>query len=154
MVSYEQVVDPEAARPVAEVHQEYVRPTLLPRMPLPAYPDEALAAGAPPTRIVVRVVVGANGSVTSVRPSPLVESDPGGWHPVFFDAVRKTVSGWIYEPCHLQEFTDGPDRDGDGRADYRIFARSTPMAVYLDLAFHFEIVDGAGQVAMGGDSGG
>ena len=151
VVSYERVVDSEAVRPVADVHQEYVRPTLQPQMPLPAYPEEALAAGAPPTEVVVRVVVGANGSVTSVRPSPLANQPLSELHQLFFEAIRNVVSDWKYEPCHLQEFTDGPDRDGDGKADYRVLAGSTPMAVYLDLAFHFEIVDGAGQVVMGGE---
>lgn len=153
VVSYEQVVDPEAVRPVADVHQEYVRPALHPKMPLPTYPEEMLVAEAPPTKVVVRVVVGADGSVTSVRPSPLADTPPGEWHSIFFEAVRKTVSNWRYEPCRLQKVTDGPDRNGDGKADYKILASSTPMEIYLDLAFQFEIVDGAGSVAMGGHGG-
>ncbi|HSN53825.1 MAG TPA: hypothetical protein VLT32_04095, partial [Candidatus Sulfomarinibacteraceae bacterium] len=104
---------------------------------------------APKTEVVVRVVIGADGSVTSIRPSPLADAPSGEWAAVFFDAVRQAVRGWRYEPCQLRDLEDGPDMDDDGRPDYTVVVASKPVPVYLDLSFRFEIVGGAGLVVVG-----
>ena len=148
-VSYEQVFDPGAVRPVAGIGHEYLRPRLEEGFDLPSYPAAALAAGAPKTDVVVRVVIGADGSVTSIRPSPLADAPSGEWAAVFFDAVRQAVRGWRYEPCQLRDLEDGPDMDDDGRPDYTVVVASKPVPVYLDLSFRFEIVGGAGLVVVG-----
>lgn len=44
----------------------------------------------------------------------------------------------------------GPGRGGDGAPDFQLVVASTPLAVYLDLAFRFEIVDGDGRVSTSG----
>ncbi|HSL18532.1 MAG TPA: hypothetical protein VLB51_11565 [Methylomirabilota bacterium] len=149
MVSYEQVFDPGAVRPVADIGHEYLRPRLEKGFSLPGYPAAALVAGAPPTEVTVRVVIGADGAVASVRPSPLAASPGGEWATVFYDAVREAVRGWRYDPCQLRDLEDGPDMDADGRPDYTVVVASKPVPVYLDLSFRFEIVGGAGRVAMG-----
>ncbi|MCU0303042.1 MAG: energy transducer TonB [Thermoanaerobaculales bacterium] len=148
LVSYEQVVDPAAVRPVAEVGHEYLRPRLEAGFTLPAYPEPARAGDAPLTEVVVRVVIAADGSVEGVRPSPLAAEPPNDWSPIFFEAVRAAVSDWRYDPCQLRRLENGPDRDGDGRPDYTVVVDSTPVSVYLDLRFRFEIVDGVGEVSM------
>jgi hypothetical protein len=148
-VSYEQVFDPGAVRPVAGIGHEYLRPRLEEGFDLPSYPAAALAAGAPKTELVVRVVIGADGSVTSIRPSPLADAPSGEWATVFYDAVREAVRGWRYDPCQLRDLEDGPDTDGDGRPDYTVVVASRPVPVYLDLSFRFEIVGGAGLVVVG-----
>lgn len=153
LVSFEQVADPEAQRPVADTGHEYLRPRLEEGFALPAYPEQALAANAPPTEVVVRLVVGADGSVTSIRPSPLAGLPTGEWSTLFYDAVRNAVAGWRYDPCQLRELEDGPDINGDGSPDYRLVVASTPVPVYLDIRFRFEIIAGVGQVSMGTDGG-
>jgi hypothetical protein len=152
-VSFEQIRDPAAQPPRADDDKDYVRPRLEEGFTLPRYPDEALAAGTPPAEVVVRVVVATDGSVASVRPSPLADPPATDWDELFHGAVREAVSGWRYDPCRLREFEDGPDRDGDGAPDYSLMVASTPISVYLDVKFRFEIISGSGQVSMGADGG-
>jgi hypothetical protein len=153
VVSFEQIRDPSARPPEADVGQEYRRPVLEEGFALPAYPPEALAANAPPTEVAVRLVVGTDGSVASVTPSPLAAPPESEWEELFYRVVRDAVAGWRYEPCELRELEDGPDLDGDGSPDYRLVVASSPVQVYLDVMFRFEIVAGTGQVSMGGDDG-
>jgi hypothetical protein len=152
VVSFEQIRDQSARRPEADVGQEYRRPVLEEGFALPAYPPEALAANAPPAEVAVRLVVATDGSVASVTPSPLAVPPEGEWEELFYRVVRDTVAGWRYEPCELRELEDGADLDGDGSPDYRMVVASTPVQVYLDLVFRFEIFAGTGQVSTGGDN--
>jgi hypothetical protein len=151
VVSFEQIRDPSARPPEADTDQEYRRPVLEEGFTLPGYPKQALAADAPTTDVIVRVVIAKDGSVSSVRRSPLAGPPQGEWEELFYNVVIGTVEDWRYEPCMLRELEDGPDRDGDGTSDYTLVVASTPMTVYLDLKFRFEIVAGAGQVSMGAD---
>ncbi len=153
VVSFEQIRDPSARPPEADVGQEYRRPVLEEGFKLPAYPPEALSANAPPAEVAVRLVVATDGSVASVTPSPLVAPPESEWEDLFYRVVRDAVASWRYEPCELRELEDGPDLDGDGSPDYRLVVASTPVQVYLDVMFRFEIVAGTGQVSMGGDDG-
>jgi hypothetical protein len=152
VVSFEQIRDPSVRPPEADADQEYRRPVLEEGFTLPGYPEEALAADAPTTDVIVRVVVAKDGSVSSVRRSPLAGPPRGEWEKLFYDVVSETVADWRYEPCVLRELEDGPDRDGDGASDYTLVVASTPMTVYLDLKFRFEIVAGTGQVSMGAEN--
>lgn len=149
-VSFEEVRDPSARPPVADAGKEYLRPRLEEGFTIPHYPDQALAAGAPPTDVVVRIVVATDGTVEKVTPSPLAGPSTGEWEDVFYGVVRDAVASWRYDPCQLRELEDGPDSDGDGAPDYRVVVASTPVSVYLDIRFRFEIVAGEGQVSMGG----
>lgn len=152
-VSFEQVRDPRAKPPHADGRFEYLRPRLEEGFGLPNYPESALAAAVPPVEILVRVVVAEDGSVASVGPSPLAAPARDEWEVLFLEAVEEAVAGWRYDPCQLRELEDGPDRDGDGAPDFQVVLASTPLAVYLDLAFRFEIVDGDGRVSpVGGGS--
>lgn len=153
VVSFEHVRDPAARPPQADAGQEYRRPVLEEGFTLPAYPEEALAANAPPTDVVIRLVIETDGSVASVRRSPLAGPPQNEWEDLFYGVVSQTVAGWSYEPCELRDLEDGPDRDGDGVPDYIVVVSSTPVTVYLDLKFRFDIVAGAGRVRMGSDEG-
>lgn len=152
-VSFDQIRDPQAEPPRADGRFEYLRPRLEEGFRLPRFPDAALAAGAPPTVIVVRLVVAEDGSVARVGQSPLAAPHGGEWYAMFLEAVVESVSGWRYDPCQLRELEDGPDRNGDGAPDYQSVVASTPLSVYLDLAFRFEIVDGDGVVTTSGEVG-
>ena len=152
IVSFEQIRDPSVHSPEADADQEYRRAVLEEGFTLPAYPEEALAANAAPTEVVVRVVVAEDGSVSSVRRSPLADPPQGEWEELFYGVVSETVAGWLYEPCELRELEDGPDRDGDGTPDYVLVVSSTPMTVYVDLKFRFEIIAGEGRVSRGAEN--
>lgn len=153
IVSFDQIRDPQAEPPRANGRFEYLRPRLEEGFRMPVFPDAALAAGAPPTVIVVRVVVAEDGSVARVGPSPLAAPLGGEWNALFLGAVVESVSGWRFDPCQLRELENGPDRNGDGAPDYHVVVASTPLSVYLDLAFRFEIVDGNGMVTTSGEGG-
>lgn len=152
-VSFEQIRDPQAEPPQSEGRFEYLRPRLEEGFRLPGYPQLALAAAAPPTEILVRVVVAEDGAVASVGPSPLAAPPSGEWTALFLEAVEEAVADWRYDPCQLRELEDGPDRDGDGAPDFQLVVAPTPLKVYLDLAFRFEIVDGDGRVSTSGGGG-
>ena len=152
-VSFDQIRDPQAEPPRANGRFEYLRPRLEEGFRLPSFPDAALAAGAPPTVIVVRVIVAEDGSVARVGQSPLAVPPGGEWDALFLEAVVEAVSDWRYDPCQLRELEDGPDRNGDGVPDYKAVVGSTPLSVYLDLAFRFEIIDGDGVVTTSGEGG-
>lgn len=147
-VSYEQLQDPSARPAVVDAEHEYVRPRLDSGFALPAYPPEALAGGAPPHEIVVRLLIATDGSVARVEPSPLAVLPQGDWSELFLACVVLAVSEWRYDPCELRTLAAGPDIDGDGKPDYRTVVAATPVPVYLDIAFRFEIVDGAGRVSL------
>ena len=93
VVSFEQVRDPAARPPQPDPGQEYRRAVLEEGFTLPAYPEEALAADAPPTDVVVRLVVDTDGSVASVRRSPLADPPQGEWDELFYGVVSETVAG-------------------------------------------------------------
>ena len=153
-VSFQQVSDPNVERPRADRDREYLRPRLEEGFVLPRYPDDALAAEAPATDVVVRMVIAKDGSVASVEPSPLAAPPATEWELYFHRVVGETVGGWRYDPCQIRRFEDGPDRDGDGAPDYRVLASTTPIEVYLDIKFKFEIIDGAGRVSTDAEGDG
>ena len=152
-VSFDQIRDPQVEPPRANGRFEYLRPRLEEGFQMPRFPDAALAAGAPPTVIVVRAVVAEDGSVARVGQSPLAAPPGGEWDALFLEAVVESVSGWRYDPCQLRELEDGPDSNDDGAPDYQVVVASKPLSVYLDLAFRFEIVDGDGVVTTSREGG-
>ena len=128
---------------------EFRRPAPAEKFALPAYPERALAAGDGPHREIVRIVIDPNGAVTQVQDSPLGGSDGGPFSADYRAAVEAAVRRWKYMPGYLLHVKDGEDKDGDGRADYKLTTDIDPVAVYYDVRFTFEIVDGRGVVTTG-----
>jgi hypothetical protein len=113
--------------------------------PLPEYPAYALRHGCTKGTVAVRLVIGADGNVSRQQDVP---GRPLGADPclvAFRAAVQTAVSGWRFSPAFRLRRVPGPDRDGDGRPDFERWEQ-TPIAVYVDYEFLFEVVAGKGVV--------
>jgi hypothetical protein len=113
--------------------------------PLPEYPGYALRHGCTKGTVAVRLVIGTDGNVSSQQDVP---RRPLGNDPclvAFRAAVQTAVSGWRFSPAFRLRRVPGPDRDGDGRPDFDRWDQ-TPIVVYVDYEFLFEVVEGKGVV--------
>jgi len=128
---------------------KFMRPMPRETVALPKYPARALAARDGPHREVVRIVIDERGNVAQVLDSPMEASDGGPFAADYRRAVEEAVRSWRYSSGALLHVKDGEDKDGDGRADYTITTAIDPVAVYYDVRFTFEIVDGRGVVTTG-----
>lgn len=117
---------------------------------LPEYPPRALAGRAGNATVGMRFVVSAEGKVSSVARSPIVPSTAGPFEDDFRSAAEATVGGWTFEPAWLARFEDAPDRDGDGKPDYRVATWIERVPVYLDVRIDFEIIEGKGRARVSG----
>jgi len=135
-------------RPLDE-NVELIPPVGTPDNRLPDYPSRPLAARFGTARTVVRIVIDAEGRVTSIGDSPVRESTGGVYGDEFRRAVDEVVRDWTFRPAQYRVLRPGDDRDGDGEPDFQYVVSSTPIAVYLDVQFSFEIVEGKGRVSLG-----
>jgi hypothetical protein len=113
---------------------------------LPKYPANALAVRDGPHREVVRFIIDTHGNVERVLDSPLASSDGGPFAGDYRRAVEEALKSWHYEPGVFQHVSPGEDKDGDGKPDYKVMTSWEAVAVYYDVRFTFEIVDGKGVV--------
>jgi hypothetical protein len=127
-----------------QADEQFVRPLPVDTKTLPIYPERALAAQDGTHREVVRIVIDVHGNVDRVLDSPVGTSDGGPFAEDYRRAVEAAVRAWRFQPGVFRHFTGGPDKDGDGKPDYKIMTSSDPVAVYYDLRFTFEIVAGRG----------
>ncbi len=107
-----------------------------PENKLPQYPPAALLAGCGTGIIVVRIHIGTNGRV--IRQSELTDGTPAPdpCHDRFVEAVRATVADWGFFPALRRACAE----DGSGCVD-------TPLVIYVDLEFRFDVVSGSAGVA-------
>ena len=143
---YSYIFDPTSAALSLPTDVKFYRPQPVDTKTLPKYPERALAARDAPHREIVRIVIDTHGNVDQVLDSPMGRSDEGPFAADYRRAVDYAVRMWRYEPGHLLNFKGGPDRDGDGKPDYKIMTSSDPIAVYYDIRFTFEIAAGKGVV--------
>jgi outer membrane biosynthesis protein TonB len=128
--------DPSSER----ITPAYASPENLP----PEYPAYALKAGCRNGVVAVRVYLGADGNVTAQRDVPERPLPSDSCHVAFRAAVQGAVKDWRFAPAF--RLTPVPGRDpGDGRPPLVRWEQS-PIAVYLDFEFSFEIVQGKGVV--------
>jgi len=146
-VAFHFLPDPGRVAPRIGDNQVF-RPPVPLETPLPQFPpgDEA-RAGAPVT-VVVRIVVGEEGTVTQVIDSPLAASGGGGTDATFRAAVEAAVRGWTFVPAAICTLAPGEDLDHDAKPDYTILVDSTHVPAYLDVGFRFELVEGTGRVRL------
>ena len=144
--SFNYIFDPSNPALGLPADVQFVRPHPKETTSLPRYPERALAARDGPHHEIVRIVIDAHGSVSQVLDSPMGRSDDGPFAAEYRRAVEEAVRGWRYDPGTLRRVEDGPDHDGDGKPDYKIMTSSETVAVYYDIRFTFEIVDGQGVV--------
>jgi outer membrane biosynthesis protein TonB len=127
---------PEARRPRGESRVTVVAAEAGPENKLPEYPPAALRAGCGGGVVAVRIHVGPNGRVLRQGAVPGRSLAAGPCQDEFAAAVRSTVSSWGFFPAMRRVCGD----DGTECTD-------SPITVYLDLEFRFEVVDGRGRVA-------
>jgi hypothetical protein len=127
--------------------QELRAPMLREEPPLPVYPATALAAGAGPATVALRLRLDREGRIAEVGQSPRLPSTPGPYAADFRRAAEEALAGWSFAPAIWRQFEPGEDLDGDGVVDYRRMIESRAVEFYLDIRFDFEIVDGRGTVS-------
>jgi len=109
----------------------------------PEYPGYALKAGCRSGTVPVRVYLGADGNVTGQRDIPERPLPGDSCHLAFRAAVQTAVNAWKFSPSYRMTQVRGPERDGQpGPTRWE----QTPIAIYLDFEFFFEVVAGKGIV--------
>ena len=144
--SFAYIFDPQNPALSLPAEVKFNRPSPHDTKTLPVYPAAALAANDGTHREVVRIVIDTHGNVGQVLDSPVGTSDGGPFGADYRRAVDTALRTWRFEPGWLGHFGPGPDNDGDGKPDYKIMTSSELIAVYYDVRFTFEIVNGKGTV--------
>lgn len=142
LVHVEAIPDLHAKKPRLEASQELDRPVMGEENRLPTYPPVLLGAALPPHAVALRFVVGTDGCVGGISPSPLAETTIGPETGLFVAAAEEAVRSWRYRPGAIRTFGPGPDLDGDGRPDWSVLESTTPAPFFFDVVFVFEVVDG------------
>lgn len=106
-----------------------------PENELPIYPAAALRSGCGSGVVPARIHIGTNGRIVRQGDVPGRSLASDSCHTVFAEAVRAAVSQWGFFPA-MRRVCGG---DGANCTD-------TPIAIYLDLEFRFDVVDGKGIV--------
>ena len=147
-INYSFIFDPGNPALHLPTDVQFVRPVPVDTRTLPIYPEHALASRDGPHREIVRIVIDVHGNVGQVLDSPTGPSDDGPFAADYRRAVDAAVRTWRFQPGILWRFTGGPDKNGDGRPDYKVLTSEDPVAVYYDVRFTFEIVTGKGVVKV------
>ncbi len=109
----------------------------------PEYPAYALKAGCRSGTVPVRVYLAVDGNVTGQRDIPERPLPSDSCHLAFRAAVQAAVNAWKFSPSYRMTAARGPERDGQpGLTRWE----QTPLAIYLDFEFFFEVVAGKGIV--------
>jgi hypothetical protein len=138
--------DPAARGAELEEDEEYRPPAIRGENRLPLYPEEALAAHCGDGIVALRIVIGTEGDVIDVSDSPLLDSTGGGCGADFHASAASAVRAWRFWPAEKRRLAPGEDYDKDGSPDYEKVLETTPLPVYLDIRFDFEVVEGVGRV--------
>ena len=144
--TYSYIFDPSNPALGLPEDVQFSRPRPTETTTLPKYPERALAAHDGPHREIVRIVIDTHGVVSQVLDSPMGQSDGGPFAEDYRRAVDEAVRTWRYQPGALQHVAPGNDLDGDGKPDYKVVTSWDLVAVYYDIRFTFEIVEGKGVV--------
>jgi hypothetical protein len=142
--SYRALASPDVSAGAAPASSERITPAYASaENEAPEYPAYALKAGCRSGTVPVRVDVGATGNVTDQRDIPERPLPSDGCHMAFRAAVQSVVKDWKFAPSYRMTPVPGPERDGQpGIPSWS----QTPIAVYLDFEFSFEVVGGKGVV--------
>lgn len=145
---YRALPPPTASGGDAEVSAATLTPAYAsPENALPVFPDFALRAGCDGGVVRARVFVGTDGNVTGSE--DLAGSVPearGRCPEALRGAVHAAVSRWRFAPSfRVRPVERPPAADGQPRPPEW---EQTPVAVFLDFEFAFEIVDGEPAVRL------
>ncbi|MEZ5314309.1 MAG: hypothetical protein R2862_12045 [Thermoanaerobaculia bacterium] len=133
--------------PVLDSNQEFRPAYADPANPLPSYPEDLERLDLPRQEVVVRVIIGADGSVERIGEAPVPSQVDPSSATRFVAAVERAVRSWSFEPAFVRTYGPGPDDDADGVSDYLVLATSETLVSYHDLCFVFEFEEGRGVVS-------
>lgn len=130
------ILDSPDARRLTEQSRVTVVPAEAgPENTLPVYPAAALRAGCGSGVVPVRIHIGTNGRVIRQGEVPGQALASDSCHQQFAEAVRAAVSEWGFFPAiHRACESDGAE------------CTDTPITIYLDLEFQFDVVNDMGLV--------
>jgi outer membrane biosynthesis protein TonB len=100
---------------------------------LPEYPQAALQQGCGAGVVPIRIHIGSSGRVIRQADVPGRVLAADSCHLQFEEAVRAAVSQWGFFPAMQHVCAEGGCTD-------------TPITIYLDLEFRFDVVHGKGRV--------
>jgi hypothetical protein len=140
------LLDPAATGAELDEDEEYRPPAPRGENRLPRYPEEALAARCGDGTVALRIVIGTEGDVIDVGDSPLQGSTGGDCGADFRVSAESAVRAWRFWPAEKRRLAPGDDYDKDGSPDFERVLETTPLPVYLDIRFDFEVVEGEGRV--------
>ena len=120
----------------------YVEPQIMHGNPMPEYPGELVPLKLAPHVVVVRITSNEQSRIEDIRSSPLGGTTEDQYRTRFEEAVTQAVTNWKVFPAEIRRMKDGPDTDGDGKADYQIVTGRKILKAFFDIAFRFEIVNG------------
>ena len=118
---------------------EWVAPRAVGKLAEPIYPAAALAAGAGPVTMGMRVVVDAEGRVADVGPSMRAWSTPTPWAAEFRAAIEAAVAQWRFRPAEVRHFTTVTNAAGS----YRSMTGREKTEWALHVTFSFKAEGGA-----------
>ncbi len=103
---------------------------------LPEYPPPALAAGCTRGSVPVRLHIATDGGVRAEIPAPGLTLQQDACHRAFTAAVEVALRTWRFVPSLRFDCPPPSSQPCVGR----------PIAIYIDAAFDFDIVEGRGVV--------
>lgn len=124
----------------ATANEELIAPRALGKLAEPVYPAAALAAGAGPVTMGMRVVVDAEGKVGEVGPSVRAWSTPTPWAAEFRAAIEAAVAQWRFHPAEVRHFTTVTNAQGT----YRSVTGVEKTEWALHVTFSFRVSGGVG----------
>jgi hypothetical protein len=140
------VLDNNAKQPPPDTQVETITPAFASDdNELPVYPPYALRAGCGYGVVPIRVYVGTDGNVSTVKSISNRPVADDQCHSAFWAATSGAVQRWRFAPAIRQTPKPGADVDGDGRPDLTRWEQ-TPVMIYLDFEFTFRVVEGKGEV--------
>jgi len=137
-----------AVKPV-EAKDEFVAPRAIGRLAEPVYPAVALAAGAGPVSLSLRLVVDTEGKVAEVSQSMLAFSTPTPWAAEFRAAAEAAVAQWRFRPAEVRHFTTVTNAQGT----YRSMTDSEKTEWALHVVFTFNATGGTGVETRAAEGG-
>lgn len=145
---YRALPPPATSGGAAEVSAATLTPAYAsPENALPVFPDFALRAGCDGGVVRARVFVGADGNVTGSEDLAAAEPEASGRCPAALrGAVHAAVSRWRFAPAFRVRPRERPPT-ADGRPRLPEWEQ-TPVPVFLDFEFTFEVVDGKPAVRL------
>lgn len=140
-VSYQAVAEESRYRYRLRNSESVIGPSMTRGNVAPVYPPAMASAGQPPVVIDALLIVGADGEVHEVR---IPASSAKGRRSPFARSVAIATLEWRFTPLRIAVWKEQP-----GGGTRRVGTRSKPFS--QRYRFHFRIVDGKPQVAVGGE---